>query len=100
MIPSLLYRFGSKQVYGFAGGGFGAEFENSTSRQTGLPPSGQSWREIEPGVFELDQSDVSGKVSFKGGFAAFLTQNLGLRGDVFVAGWHLGARIGLGYRFD
>ncbi len=100
VIPGLLYRFGNKRAYGFVGGGFGAEFENSTSRQVGVPPSGQNWREIEPGIFELEQSDVSGKLSFRGGFATFVTQNLGLRGDAFIAGWHLGARIGVGYRFD
>jgi hypothetical protein len=85
---------------GFVGGGIGAQFENSQSRQTGVTPTGQPWREVEPGVFDLNQSDVSRVPSMRTGFTAFLTENVGLRGDVFVAGWHAGARFGVGYRFD
>ena len=54
---------------------------------------------FRPGVFELNQSDVGRITSFRGGVAAFPIPRLGLRGDVYMAGWHLGARIGGGYRF-
>jgi hypothetical protein len=99
VIPSLMYRFGTTRLHGFVGGGVGAQFEKSRSRQTGVTPSGQPWREIEPGLFELNQSEVSRLLSMRTGFAAIMTKNLGLRGDVFIAGWHVGARIGIGYQF-
>ena len=111
LIPSMLYRFGHEAVYGYVGGGVGKEFDSSTyhtdirSQAPGpggtVPvPTGQGWREIEPGVFELKQSEAGGPpVSFQAGFAAFPLRRLGLRGDVFMAGWHLGARIGVAYRF-
>jgi hypothetical protein len=50
-------------------------------------------------VFELNRADVDRKLSVRGGFSAFPARRLGVRGDLFVASWHLGARIGLGYRF-
>ena len=112
LIPSVLYRFGHEAVYGYVGGGLGTEFDSSTyhtdirSQPRGpggtLPVStGQGWREIEPGVFELTQSEAGRPpVSVQGGFAAFPLRRLGLRGDVFMAGWHLGARIGVAYRFE
>jgi hypothetical protein len=99
VIPSLIYRFGTTRLSGFVGGGVGAQFERSQSRQRGVTPTGQPWLEIEPGVFELDQSDVSRMLSMRTGFAAFVTEKIGLRGDVLVAGWHVGARVSVGYRF-
>ena len=98
--PSLVYRFGTPRLYGFVGGGAGAQFERSRSRQTGVTPTGQPWREVEPGVFELDQSDVTRMLSMRTGLAALVTKNVGLRGDVYIAGWHVGARLGVGVRFD
>jgi hypothetical protein len=111
LIPSVLYRFGRQTVYGYVGGGLGTEFDSSiyhrdTRAEAGGPggtsgvPTGQGWREIEPGVFELKQAEAGGPpISFQGGFAAFPLRRLGFRGDVFMAGWHLGARIGVAYRF-
>ncbi len=103
VMPSVLYRLGHGHVYGYAGAGIGAEFDASTYRQDVRPgvvsfPAG--WHEVSPGVFELHQSETVRRVSFRGGFAAFPMRRLGLRADVFVAGWHVGARIGVGYRFD
>lgn len=112
VIPSLLYRFGDKELYGYVGGGVGKEFDSSLyhvdlrSQPPGpggaiRAPSGQGWREIEPGVFELEQSEAGGpQISFQGGFATFPRRRLGFRGDVFMAGWHLGARLGVAYRFE
>jgi hypothetical protein len=100
VVPSLIYRFGTRRVYGFVGGGMGAQFETSRSRQAGVTPAGQRWMQIEPGVFELKQSEVNRLLSMRTGFTAFVTENVGLRGDVYIAGWHVGARFGVGYRFD
>jgi hypothetical protein len=111
LIPSVLYRFGDAALYGYVGGGLGAEFDSSTyhmdirSQRRGpgstIQAPGPDWREIEPGVFEVRQSESGGlPLSALGGFAAFPWRRLGLRGDVFMAGWHLGARIGVAYRFE
>jgi hypothetical protein len=102
LIPSVLYRFGLDRVYGYVGGGIGAEFEASTYRQdvgAGLGRPQRGWQEVDPGVFELHQSETGRSVSFRSGFAAFPMRRLGLRGDVLVASWHLAARMGVGYRF-
>jgi hypothetical protein len=102
VIPSVLYRFGPERVYGYIGAGIGAEFDASTYRQdlgSSVVSLSAGWQEVSPGVFELRQSETGRMVSFRGGFAAFPTRRIGLRGDVLVAGWHLGARIGVGYRF-
>ena len=107
IVPSLLYRFGLERVYGFLGGGIGAELERSVYREDKFRPEFRpvdqplpaGWHEVRPGVFELNQSDVGRITSFRGGVAAFPIPRLGLRGDVYMAGWHLGARIGIGYRF-
>ena len=101
IIPSLLYRFGREIVYGYVGGGIGAEFDDDTYRRDyrpeftppGLPP------ENPPGIIETYTSDVKRVTSFRGGVVAFPTRRLGVRGDLYMAGWHLGARIGVGYRF-
>jgi len=107
IVPSLLYRFGLERVYGFLGGGIGAELERSVYREDKFRPEFRpvdqplpaGWHEVRPGVFELNQSDVGRITSFRGGVAAFPIPRLGLRGDVYMAGWHLGARIRIGYRF-
>ena len=103
VIPSVLYRFGRERVYGYVGAGIGAEFDASRYRQdvgSGVVSPQAGWQEVSHGVFELRQSETGRTVSFRGGFASFPTRRLGLRGDVLIAGWHLGARIGVGYRFD
>ncbi len=103
VIPSLLYRFGDEELYYFVGGGVGAEFWTETYRRQGLPPPDRAPPGVQftPGALGLNQySGVKSKISFRVGFARFFTRRLGLRGDAFIAGWHLGARIGIGYRFD
>jgi hypothetical protein len=84
IVPSLLYRFGRERVSGFVGGGIGAELDRSTYT----------------GGVESDMSDRNRLTSFRGGVVAFPTRKLGLRGELYMAGWHLGARIGVGYRFN
>jgi hypothetical protein len=83
ILPSLLYRFGQERVSGFVGGGRGAELDDG--RYTGL--------------VEDHTSEVNRVTSFRGGVVAFPTRKLGLRAELYTAGWHLGARIGVGYRF-
>lgn len=85
LIPSLIYRFGEESVYGYVGGGVGAEFDRSTYTRAGLP-SGEG-------------SSLERRISFRGGVAAFPLRRFGVRADFYTASWHLGARIGIGYRF-
>jgi hypothetical protein len=101
LIPSLFYRFGRRVVYGFVGGGIGAEFERSTSREDNVNPNFRpvDWREVSPGVFEVDGESTSRKTSFRGGVVVVPIPRMGVRGDVYMTGWHLGARIGVGFRF-
>ena len=106
-MPTLLYRFGQELVSGFIGGGIGAEWDDSAyrldsrpeSRPTFPPPPAGSPTNPS-GVVETHTSDLSGIMSFRGGVVAFPTRQLGLRGELYIAGWHLGARIGVGYRFN
>ena len=105
LIPSLLYRFGDEELYYFVGGGVGAEFWTGTLRQQGLPPPPGRLPppgvQFAPGTLHVSHSSgLNPKISFRAGFARFFTRHLGLRGDAFIAGWHLGARVGVGYRFD
>jgi hypothetical protein len=107
VVPSLLYRFGRNLAYGFIGGGIGAEFIDDLYRHdyrpeswppgTRPPPAG--WPELPTGVLESYTSRTRRITSFRGGVVAFPTRRLGVRGDLYIAGWHLGARIGVGYRF-
>jgi hypothetical protein len=83
ILPSVLYRFGREVVSGFIGGGMGAELDDS--RYTGL--------------VEEHTSELKRVTSFRGGVVAFPTRKLGMRAELYTAGWHLGARIGVGYRF-
>ncbi len=83
-------------------GGIGAELDNSVTREDNFIPNYTpvGWREIRPRVFETARSSVE-KLGFaQVGFAAFPTQRLGVRLDFYVADWHLGTRIGIGYRFE
>jgi hypothetical protein len=106
-VTSLLYRFGRELVSGFIGGGIGEQRDDSIYRQDfrpestpRLPPRPAGSPETPSGVVETHTSDVGGLTSFRGGFVAFPTRHLGVRGELYMAGWHLGARIGVGYRFN
>jgi hypothetical protein len=107
VVPSLLYRFGQELVSGFIGGGIGAEWDNSTYRLDSrpesrlmYPPPPRGSPEIPPRVVETHTSDLRRIMSFRGGVVAFPTRHLGVRGELYMASWHLGARIGVGYRFN
>jgi hypothetical protein len=100
IVPSLVYRVGTRRGYGFVGGGVGVELERSRTRHAGRPPSGQGWREVAPGVFDLHQSDAGRRLSAAAGFAGFPTPGIGVRAEVFIASWHLGTRLSVAYRFD
>ena len=106
-VTSLLYRFGRERVSGFIGGGIGDEWEDSTYRNDfrsqstpgyAHPPAGSP--KIPSGVVETHTSGRESLTSFRSGVVAFPTRNLGLRGELYTAGWHLGARIGVAYRFN
>jgi hypothetical protein len=85
LASSVLYRRGRGSLYGYVGGGIVAEFDRSTYLRGGLP-------------YE-EQFNRNGTPSFRGGIAGFPVRRLGFRADLYMAGWHLGARIGVGYRF-
>ncbi|MEP7305274.1 MAG: hypothetical protein ABJA98_07155 [Acidobacteriota bacterium] len=105
IVPSLVYRFGREAVYGFVGGGIGAEFGNDIYRHDyrpegrspgpGLPPA----IAIASGIVETRTSNRGRIMSFRGGVVLFPTRRFGVRGEAYLAGWHRGARIGIGYRF-
>ena len=98
VVPSLIYRFGVEKVYGLVGGGVGLEFEQRTTRA--VQPSGSPGSyEVAPGMFERTRSKTNPAPSFRAGIVGFPTKRLGIRGDVYVAGYSRGARIGIGYRF-
>ena len=107
LVTTLLYRFGRERVSGFIGGGLGEESDDSIYRHDFRPestprnpprPAGSP--EIPSGVVENHISTLDGLTSFRGGVVAFPTRRLGVRGELYMAGWHLGARIGVGYRFN
>lgn len=102
VVPAVVYRFGRRTLYGYVGGGVGLELDKSLYRMPAPDggPVSDGGVEAQPGVFETRQSTTSAAVSVRSGFAVFPLRRLGIRGDVFVADWHLGARIGIGYRFD
>ncbi len=85
LVPSLLYLAGRRSLYGFVGAGLVAEFDHSTYMLGGLP-------------YE-EQFNRNKTVSFRGGIVGFPVRRLGVRADLYMAGWHLGTRIGVGYRF-
>jgi hypothetical protein len=98
VLPTVIYRFGMEKVYGLVGGGVGLEFEQRTSRA--VQPSGSPGsHEVAPGMFERTRSKTNPAPSFRAGIVGFLTNRLGIRGDVYVAGYSRGARVGIGYRF-
>jgi hypothetical protein len=102
VIPNLLYRWAHPRGHIFAGAGIGAEFTDSLTREDNFradfTPVG--WKEIRPRVFELEHADTR-KVLFapRVGFSVFPKRHLGLRADLYIANWHMGARIGVGVRF-
>ena len=100
--PSLLYRKGAEAAYFFAGGGVGGEIATGVSREGNLvegytlPPP---WREISPGLFEATFRDFRRTIHVRVGLVGAATRRLPVRVEFFIANWHLGFRIGLGYRF-
>ncbi|HWQ56359.1 MAG TPA: hypothetical protein VN442_21915 [Bryobacteraceae bacterium] len=103
--PALLYRFGNERVYGFAGGGLGAELNRSVSIESNFLPGYQppGWQEISPGVWKATHSSRDRTVHARGGFVISPVRHLVIRVDVH-AGWvyvlpNLGVKVGVGYRF-
>jgi hypothetical protein len=106
-VTSLLYRFGQERVSGFIGGGIGNEWEDSTYRTEfqpqplpGYPPPPPGSSDFPSGVVEVQTSSIGRLTSFRGGVVTFPTRKLGVRGELYMSGWHLGARVGVGYRFN
>jgi hypothetical protein len=101
IVPSLIFSWGDQTVYGFAGGGLGVEFDSNTTRHSDFRPdfTREEWREVLPGVFELDRSDVGRATSLRAGIGVSAFRRVALRWEVYTAGWNLGARMGVGYRF-
>jgi hypothetical protein len=98
VLPRMTYRFGRDTVSGLVGGGVGVEFDANTTR-VGEPLSLPGDQEVLPGVFERSQSRTSVTLSVNAGVIAFPAASLGVRGDVFLANYSVGIRMGLGYRF-
>ena len=104
VMPGLVVRIGRARQYGYAGGGIAHEWASSVLHQElgsgDRAPSGQAWRVIRPGVYELTQSGPRGLKPFlKLGVGGLPISRLSVRADIYLVGWHTGARVGLGYRF-
>lgn len=90
LLPALVRRWGDEKVYGFAGGGVGAQFDRThiVSSSAGLNFRG---------------GDNGMTLHGKGGVVAALTPRLLVRADALIAFRYvlpsIGLRIGLGYRF-
>lgn len=100
LAPSLLYRWGGGNSYVFVGGGVGGEHESSLTRvdvADWFPPP--PWRQIRPGVFEADHREFSKLYHGRAGFVVSPAPGIPIRVEVYFANWHLGLRIGAGYRF-
>ena len=102
VLPVLLYRWGGGRIHPFVGAGFGAEFVDSITRDDNFIPSytPMGWREVQPRVFEIERSGTRLSFASRIGFVAFPAEDFGVRVDLYTASWHLGARIGVVYRFN
>lgn len=103
--PSLLYRFGNERLYGFAGGGIGAELNRTVTIEGNFLPDYRppGWEEISPGVWKIYSNFDHRTVHARTGFVYSPLPQLAMRVDVHAAWAHvlpnLGLRIGVGYRF-
>jgi len=97
IVPSLVYRFGREAVYGFAGGGIGAELGNDIYRNDYRPEVRSPGLGVSPaiasGIVETRTSNCGSSTSWRGGVVVFPTRRVGVRGDAYLAGWHRGTRI-------
>jgi hypothetical protein len=104
VMPGAVVRFGRQRAHGYFGGGIAGEWDTSTyHHELGPgddPRSVQGWTALRPGVYELTQSEARGLKPFcKLGVSVFPLPRVGVRADIYGVGWHLGARLGVGYRF-
>lgn len=104
VMPGVVVRFGRQRAHGYFGGGIAGEWDTSTYHEELGPGDDvrgvEGWRAIRPGVYELTQSESRGSKPFcKLGVSIFPLPRVGVRADIYGVGWHLGARLGVGYRF-
>ena len=104
--PSLLYRFGgSERVYGFVGGGIGAELNRTVTIERNFLPGYRppGWEEISPGVWKTSGSFNYRTLHGRGGFVYSPVPHLAVRVDLHAAWAHVlpnvGLKVGVGYRF-
>jgi hypothetical protein len=99
--PNLLYRFGSPRLYGYLGGGLGAEVSQSAGRflvqeSTPVPPTNYVVRDIK-------LTNTGRLTNFVAGFAASPTESIVIRVGFYSAFRYAvpnaGVKIGIGYRF-
>ncbi len=103
--PALLYRFGNARVYGFVGGGVGAEVNRSVTIEGNFLPDYRpvGWEEIGPGVWKTSNASRRNTFHVRGGFVAAPARHWVVRVDLDAA-WayvlpNVGVKVGLGYRF-
>lgn len=101
--PGLQYRFGSRRVYGFVGGGLGGEISRSVTVEGGLDYHRPGWQEIGPGVWETRAAWNRTTFHSRTGVVISPVNRLLVRVDLNAAWAHvspnLGIKVGLGYRF-
>jgi hypothetical protein len=106
--PGLMYRWGNTRVYGFIGGGVGAELSRTFLIARNLlpdsAPQGPGWIQVAPEVFEY-RSPKTTELAYhlRTGFVVNPVRHLAIRTDVYTA-WvnvmpNVGIKVGLGFRF-
>lgn len=104
VMPGVVARFGRERGHGYFGGGIAGEWDTSTYHYEPGPDDDlrmvEGWSAIRPGVYELTRSEARGLKPFcKLGVNVFPLPRVGVRADIYGVGWHVGARIAIGYRF-
>lgn len=96
--PGIVYRRGSERLYFFAGGGAGVE-HTTWKRSFPMYDAGGT-----PAGYDVATTESTGFVlNGKAGFVGAVTGRLLIRGDLLLGARyvapHVGARIGIGFRF-
>jgi hypothetical protein len=107
VLPSLVYRWGSRRVYVFAGGGLGRRIDETYSRESNFAdwytPPVPPWRQIGPREWEISNSESRTTVHGRVGVVVEPARRLLLRFDWFGSWKYVlpdtGIRLGVGFRF-
>jgi hypothetical protein len=103
--PSLVYRFGSERVYGFAGGGLGWSHDRHRNVAEINPvfAPGPPWRDLGGGLYGFEDTESFRTIHGRAGLVANPVSKLLLRFEFYSIHQfvlpNLGVKAGVGYRF-